>query len=79
MENSCKCWSSGRDRHLFEVGWERSCYDFQLGTFNDSFMDSDATTATADFARDKIHSIVRYPHIIPRAGPQGDYVSFGRQ
>ncbi|RYP79851.1 hypothetical protein DL770_006497 [Monosporascus sp. CRB-9-2] len=48
-------------RDVFEKGWERGCYDFQLGTFDDSFMDPNANTATADFIRDKIRSIVRDP------------------
>ncbi|KAB8071242.1 hypothetical protein BDV29DRAFT_197554 [Aspergillus leporis] len=48
-------------RRVFENGWARGCYDFQLGTFDDSSMHPDANTATADFIRDKIRSIVRDP------------------
>ncbi|KAL4740408.1 hypothetical protein BDV11DRAFT_214406 [Aspergillus similis] len=48
-------------RSVFEEGWARGCYDFQLGTFDDSFMDPDANAATASFIRDKILSIVREP------------------
>jgi cation diffusion facilitator CzcD-associated flavoprotein CzcO/SAM-dependent methyltransferase len=50
----------GIQRH-FEDGWARGCYDFQLGTFDDSFMHPDANAATADFIREKIRSIVRDP------------------
>ncbi|KAL4745669.1 hypothetical protein BDW72DRAFT_50264 [Aspergillus terricola var. indicus] len=46
-------------RRVFEDGWEGGCYNFQLGTFDDSFMDPDANAATANFIRDKIRSIVR--------------------
>ncbi|GIJ91110.1 hypothetical protein Asppvi_010075 [Aspergillus pseudoviridinutans] len=45
----------------FEDGWARGCYDFQLGTFDDSFMHPDANAATSDFIREKIRSIVRDP------------------
>ncbi|KAF7175171.1 hypothetical protein CNMCM7691_006575 [Aspergillus felis] len=45
----------------FEDGWARGCYDFQLGTFDDSFMHPDANAATSDFIRQKIRSIVRDP------------------
>ncbi|WEW55374.1 hypothetical protein PRK78_000804 [Emydomyces testavorans] len=48
-------------QRVFENGWARGCYDFQLGTFDDSFMHPDANAATADFIRDKIRSIVRDP------------------
>ncbi|OGE56167.1 hypothetical protein PENARI_c003G08453 [Penicillium arizonense] len=48
-------------QRVFETGWSRGCYDFQLGTFDDSFMHPDANAATADFIRGKIRSIVRDP------------------
>ncbi|KAL4812554.1 hypothetical protein BDW67DRAFT_188530 [Aspergillus spinulosporus] len=48
-------------RRVFEDGWARGCYNFQLGTFDDSFMNPDANAATANFIRDKIRSIVRKP------------------
>ncbi|PKX89979.1 bifunctional monooxygenase/methyltransferase psoF [Aspergillus novofumigatus IBT 16806] len=48
-------------RQVFEDGWARGCYDFQLGTFDDSFMHPDANAATADFIREKIRSIVGDP------------------
>ncbi|KAJ5793502.1 hypothetical protein N7457_000101 [Penicillium paradoxum] len=46
---------------LFETGWARGCYDFQLGTFDDPFMHPDANAATAEFIRGKIRSIVHDP------------------
>ncbi|KAJ5400907.1 hypothetical protein N7465_011396 [Penicillium sp. CMV-2018d] len=45
-------------RRGFETGWSRGCYDFQLGTFDDSFMAPDANLATANFIREKVRSIV---------------------
>ncbi|KAF7166605.1 hypothetical protein CNMCM5623_000200 [Aspergillus felis] len=48
-------------QRAFEDGWARGCYDFQLGTFDDSFMHPDANAATSDFIREKIRSIVRDP------------------
>ncbi|KAF4219378.1 hypothetical protein CNMCM5878_003297 [Aspergillus fumigatiaffinis] len=48
-------------QRVFEDGWARGCYDFQLGTFDDSFMHPDANAATSDFIREKIRSIVRDP------------------
>ncbi|KAL3429104.1 hypothetical protein BDV09DRAFT_200927 [Aspergillus tetrazonus] len=65
VKHSGRTVSSVRDaeeiRHVFEDGWARGCYNFQLGTFDDSFMDPDANAATANFIRDKIRSIVREP------------------
>ncbi|KAH2160557.1 hypothetical protein KXW33_004588 [Aspergillus fumigatus] len=46
-------------QRVFEDGWARGCYDFQLGTFDDSFMDPHANAVTSDFIRQKIRSIVR--------------------
>lgn len=65
VKHSGRTVSSVRDseeiRHVFEDGWARGCYNFQLGTFDDLFMDPDANAATANFIRDKIRSIVREP------------------
>jgi cation diffusion facilitator CzcD-associated flavoprotein CzcO/SAM-dependent methyltransferase len=57
-------------RSIFETGWARGCYDFQLGAFDDSFMHPDANAATAEFIRDKIKSIVQDPHTAEALCPQ---------
>ncbi|KAL4756944.1 bifunctional monooxygenase/methyltransferase psoF [Aspergillus foveolatus] len=65
VKHSGSTVSSFRDpeeiRQVFEDGWARGCYNFQLGTFDYSFMDPDANAATANFIRDKIRSIVCEP------------------
>ncbi|KAI1778534.1 steroid monooxygenase [Hypoxylon cercidicola] len=48
-------------QQLFEEGWKLGCYNFQLGTLDDSFMTPDSNKITADFVRDKIRSTVRDP------------------
>ncbi|RDL31039.1 Uncharacterized protein BP5553_09828 [Venustampulla echinocandica] len=48
-------------RRIFDNGWERGCFDFQLGTFDDCFVDPDANKVASDYIRDKIHAIVQDP------------------
>ncbi|KAL8999555.1 MAG: hypothetical protein Q9169_001644 [Polycauliona sp. 2 TL-2023] len=50
-----------RIRQIFDRGWERGCFNFQMETFDDIFMDPESNEQAAEFIRQKIRSIVQDP------------------
>lgn len=65
------CQASGRTvkgvadpvkiRQIFDRGWERGCFNFQMETFDDVFMDPESNEQAAEFIRQKIRAIVQDP------------------
>lgn len=64
------CKASGRTlkktdpdqiRQVFDDGWERGCFNFQMETFDDIFMDPESNEQCAEFIRQKIRAIVKDP------------------
>lgn len=64
------CKASGRTiketdseqvRQVFDHGWERGCFNFQMETFDDVFMDPESNEQCAQFIRQKIRAIVQDP------------------
>ncbi|KAE8149048.1 steroid monooxygenase [Aspergillus avenaceus] len=64
------CRASGRTlkgtdpdqiRQVFDDGWERGCFNFQMETFDDVFMDPQSNEQCAEFIRQKIRAIVKDP------------------
>lgn len=63
------CQSSGRTvkgigdadkiRQIFDFGWERGCFNFQMETFDDVFIDPESNKQCADYIRQKICAIVQ--------------------
>ncbi|KAL8780321.1 MAG: hypothetical protein Q9213_006519 [Squamulea squamosa] len=63
------CTASGRTvkdvadpvkiRQIFDRGWERGCFNFQMETFDDVFMDPESNEQAAEFIRQKIRAIVQ--------------------
>ncbi|KAL8928316.1 MAG: hypothetical protein Q9172_001000 [Xanthocarpia lactea] len=48
-------------RQIFNRGWERGCFNFQMETFDDIFMDPESNEQAAEFIRLKIRAIVQDP------------------
>ncbi|KAI4230028.1 MAG: hypothetical protein L6R36_000407 [Xanthoria steineri] len=48
-------------RQIFDNGWERGCFNFQMETFDDVFMDPESNEEAAQFIRQKIRAIVQDP------------------
>ncbi|KAL8888332.1 MAG: hypothetical protein Q9192_006193, partial [Flavoplaca navasiana] len=48
-------------RQIFDRGWERGCFNFQMETFDDVFMDPESNEQAAEFIRQKIRAIVQDP------------------
>ncbi|KND88228.1 Phenylacetone monooxygenase [Tolypocladium ophioglossoides CBS 100239] len=46
---------------ILDHGWERGCFNFQLETFDDAFMDPESNEQVAEFIRQKIRAIVQDP------------------
>lgn len=45
-------------QRILDSGWEKGGFNFQLETFDDSFMDPDSNEVVAEYVRQKIRSIV---------------------
>ncbi|KAL8857423.1 MAG: hypothetical protein Q9178_006050 [Gyalolechia marmorata] len=48
-------------RRIFDRGWARGCFKFQMETFDDIFMDPESNEQAADFIRQKIRAIAQDP------------------
>ncbi|KAL8720656.1 MAG: hypothetical protein Q9225_002526 [Loekoesia sp. 1 TL-2023] len=48
-------------RQIFDYGWERGIFNFQMETFDDIFMDPESNEQTAEYIRQKIRAIVQDP------------------
>ncbi|THC87734.1 hypothetical protein EYZ11_012818 [Aspergillus tanneri] len=48
-------------RQVFDHGWEGGCFNFQMETFDDIFMDPESNEQAAEFIRQKIRAIVQDP------------------
>ncbi|KAK8912970.1 Phenylacetone monooxygenase [Metarhizium anisopliae BRIP 53293] len=49
-------------RQILDHGWERGCFNFQLETFDDAFMDPESNEQVSEFIRQKIRAIVQDPN-----------------
>jgi cation diffusion facilitator CzcD-associated flavoprotein CzcO/SAM-dependent methyltransferase len=52
---------SEKIRQILDHGWESGCFNFQLGTFDDTFMDPEANEVVSEYVRQKIRAIVQDP------------------
>ena len=48
-------------RQIFDYGWERGCFNFQLETFDDCFTDPESNEQMSEYVRQKIRAIVQDP------------------
>jgi cyclohexanone monooxygenase len=62
-------------RQVLDAGWESGGFHFQFETFDDLFTNQESNDVASEYIRQKIHAIVKDPHVAHLLSPKYPFLS----